>query len=560
MATTIRRTPTRPDVAPPLASEAAPVAAEPRSPIGVWWLAYRHHLRLLRNAAIAWIAGVSIVSTGVVATFEHRIGTEAEMQALEAMENVPALKALSGRYVEIATIEGFVLSRWGMMFSILVVIWAMLASARLLRGAEEAGHHEPLRAGTISPRGLLTSALAALFTTHLVLAVVIGLTHSAAGMDVATSWALGGAAGLLAASFAAAGTLASQLAASRRRAVVIVGSLLGIMLGLRVLAAATATPEWVWWTTPFGWIGFLHEVDQARPAVFGALVALLVVLVGAALALAHRDVHAGVLARRSRRLRPARVVRTQAGLAMRLASASAATWGTVIILVVLVFGLLARDLAAAAAEFPTQTELTAEMFGVVIDTTEGIAALAFYFGALLMAALAAGQAVDIREEEATWRVEHLLVRPVARTRWLAIRVLTSVAVLALIGVVSGIAAWVATAAMGDAVTLTDGLLAGINIVPLGVLVLGVGVAVFGLAPRRTTALAHGFVVAAFVLDFVGPFLDPPGWVLQLSPFRHVAAVPAVDMDVGAAVVMLAAGVLATSVGVVAFRRRDLKEA
>ncbi len=560
MATTIRRTPTRPDVAPPVASDAAPPAAEPCPPVGVWWRAYRHHLRLLRNAAIAWIAGVSIVSTGVVATFEDRIGTEAEMQALEAMEDIPALEALSGRYVEIATVEGFVLSRWGMLFSILVVVWAMLASVRVLRGAEEAGHVEPLRSGTITSRGLLTSALAALFTTHLALAVVIGLSHSAAGMDVATSWALGGAAGLLAASFATTGALASQLVASRRRAVVIVGCFLGVMLGLRVLAAATATPEWVWWTTPFGWIGFLHEVDQARPAVFAALVALLVGLVGAALALAHRDVHTGVLGRRSHRVRPARAVRTQAGLAARLASGSAGTWGTVVVLVVLVFGLLARDLAQAAAEFPTQTELTKEMFGVVIDTTAGIAALAFYFGALLMAALAAGQAVDIREEEATWRVEHLLVRPVDRTRWLVTRALTSVALLALIGVVSGIAAWAATAATGDAITFTDGLLAGINIVPLGVLVLGVGIAVVGLAPRRTTALAYGFVVAAFVLDFAGPFLDPPDWVLQLSPFRHVAAVPAVDMNVGAALVMLAVGAVAAAIGMLVFRRRDLQEA
>ena len=548
-------TPSPPVARPP----AQPPSVEPRSTVGVWWRTYRHHLRLVRNASIAWVAGLTAISAGVAVTVEDRIGTEAEREALAAMEGIPAFQALQGRLVEIATVEGFTLARWG-MFSILAAIWAMLAGVKLLRGDEESGHVEPLRAGVLTSRGLLTSALAALFTVYAIFAVAIGTTHSAVGMDPATSWALGGAAALLAASFATAGAVASQLAATRRRAAGLVGGFLGVALAVRILAAATATPEWVWWATPFGWMGYLHEVDGARIGVFVAFVALLVVLVGAAVASARRDLHAGLLVRAEPAVARARPVGSQAGLALRLTAGSARTWVVIIGALVAALGLLARDFVEAVAEMQTMVELVRELFGLVLDTPEGMVGATFFFVAVLLAVAAVGQAAAIREEEATWRIEHVLVRPVGRTRWLVTRVVVSAAALVAIAVVGGVVAWAATTISGAPVTVGDGVLAGINVVPAAWLALGVGVAILGLVPRLTAPLTYGLVVVAFLLDFVGPFLDLPEWLLDLSPFRHIAAVPGVEMNVGAALIMLAVGVVGATVGVLAFRWRDLKEA
>lgn len=541
----------------------APVPTAPEAnqlrPTRVWWRVFRHHLRLLRNSSIAWIAALTGISTGVVVTFEDRYSTEAELAALAEMEGVPAFEALVGRYVEPATVEGLTLSRWG-MFGILVAVWGMLAAARLLRGAEEAGHVEPLRAGALTPRGLLTAALAALFTVYVILAVAIGASHSAVGMDPATSWALGGAVALLAATFAAAGALASQLVAARRRAVGIVGAFLGVTLGVRLLAAASATPDWLWWATPFGWIGFLHEIDEARTAVFAAFAALLVVLVGAALALGRRDLHAGLVGGAEASVERGRPVRSQTGLAVRVTAGSASAWALVVAILGLVFGLLARDFADAAAELPTTVEVAAQLGWVGIDTAEGIVAIAFIYIALLLAVFAAGQAAAIREEEATWRIEHLLVRPVGRVRWLLTRTAVSAAALVLLAAVGGVAACLGTVLIGTPVEFADGLRAGVNVVPVAVLFLGIGIAAMGLAPRVTAPLTYGLAVAAFLLDFIGGFLDLPEAVMDASPFRHVAAVPATDIDVGPALVMLAVGLLGIIIGVLAFRRRDLQEA
>ncbi len=545
---------------PPASVASPPVVVEPRSPVAVWWRTYRHHLRLLRNGSIAWIVGLAGISWGVAVTFEDRYATPEELAAFAEFEGVPAFEAMLGRLVGLTTVEGGVLSRWG-MFGVLAAIWGMLAAVRLLRRAEEAGHLEPLRAGAISPRGLLTSTMAALATVFVVFGVVIGVTHTAAGMDAATSWALGGAAALVAATFAAAGALASQLTTSHRRATGIVGIALGLALAVRIVAAASAAPEWVWWATPLGWLGFLHEIDQARTAVFLAYLGLLVVLVAPTYLIADRDLDAGHLTLdRDVVRRTPRPVAGQVGLAVRLTAGPIRTWGLVAGFVALGFGLLARDFSEAVADLETMAELTAMLGYPGMGTSEGIIGFAFSLVGIVLAVFAAGQAAGIREEEATWRIEHLLVRPVGRVRWLATRTATAAVAVALAALLAGVLGWVGTALVGMPIAFTDGVLAGLNLIPIAWLALGIGMAVLGLLPRLTAPVTYTFVIAAYLLDFVGAMLELPEAVLDLSPFRHLAAVPAADMDLGAALVMLAVALVGAVVGTVAFRRRDLQEA
>ena len=538
----------------------APTLIEPRRVAAVWWRTYRHHLRLLRNGAIAWIVGLAGISWGVAATFDDRYSTPEELAAFAEFEGVPAFEAMLGRLAGLTTVEGGVLSRWG-IFGVLAAIWGMLAAVRLLRRAEEAGNLEPLRAGAISPRGLLSSVMAALATVFLIFGVVIGISHTAAGMDAATSWALGGAAALVAACFAAAGALASQLTTSYRRATSIVGIALGVALAVRIVASASAVPEWVWWATPLGWLGYLHEVDQARTVVLLAYLALLVVLVTATYLLADRDLHAGRFASGDDVVgRTRRPISGQADLAVRLTAGPARTWGLVAGLVALGFGLLARDFSVAVADLETMAELTAALGYPGMGTSEGIVGFAFSWVGMVLAVFAAGQAVAIREEEASWRIEHLLVRPVGRIRWLATRTATAAVAIALAALLAGASAWVGTALVGAPISFTDGLLAGVNLIPIAWLALGVGVAVVGVVPRRTAPIIYTLVVAAYLLDFVGGMLELPDAVLDLSPFRHLAAVPAAELNVVAALVMLAVGGAGVAVGIVAFRRRDLQEA
>ncbi len=212
------------------------------------------------------------------------------------------------------------------------------------------------------------------------------------------------------------------------------------------------------------------------------------------------------------------------------------------------------------ADLETMAELTAMLGYPGMGTPEGIVGFAFSLVGIVLAVFAASQAVAIREEEATWRIEHLLVRPIGRVRWLATRTVTAAAAIAIAALSAGVLAWVGTALVGTPIAFTDGLLAGVNLIPIAWLALGVGIAVVGLAPRRTAPITYTVVVAAYLLDFVGGMLELPEAVLDLSPFRHLAAVPAADLNLTASLVMLAVAVAGAAVGILAFRHRDLQEA
>ena len=68
--------------------------------------------------------------------------------------------------------------------------------------------------------------------------------------------------------------------------------------------------------------------------------------------------------------------------------------------------------------------------------------------------------------------------------------------------------------------------AGANCLPIALLFLGLGALAFAIVPRVTTGISYGLVLVAFVWELFGSLLDLPGWTVQLSPFHHVALVPA----------------------------------
>ncbi len=367
--------------------------------------------------------------------------------------------------------------------------------------------------------------------------------------------------GLLAAGFAAVGTLASQVAVTRRRASVLAGAVLAGALVVRVLAAATATPDWLWWATPFGWVGFLHQADAARPAVLAALTAFVVAVLAAGFALARRDLQRGIVAGEGASAAQGRPVGGQLGLTVRLTGAAAAAWAGVLAAAALVFALLADDFVAVVADMPDAVAVLEQLGYTALDTIEGFVALVLaWFFLLGVALFAVAQATAIRQEEASWRIEHLLARPQGRVRWLVTRTVAAAAGLVVLALAVALAVWVGTALGGAALAADDALWAGLNLLPAALLFLGLGVLLFGVLPRLTGPLAYGLVIGAYLLDFVGPLLDLPDALLDASPFRHLAEVPVADADLAAAASMMLLGGLAAALGTAAFRRRDLKEA
>jgi ABC-2 type transport system permease protein len=90
-----------------------------------------------------------------------------------------------------------------------------------------------------------------------------------------------------------------------------------------------------------------------------------------------------------------------------------------------------------------------------------------------------------------------------------------------------------------------------------VLIGGLAVFSFGLFPRLTVAIPVTVTVVGYVVTLLGPALSWPAWVLNLSPFTHLAWVPAVPWAATSGIVMTCLGLVLLGIGLLAFNRRDV---
>src|SRR5207302_5592610 len=86
----------------------------------------------------------------------------------------------------------------------------------------------------------------------------------------------------------------------------------------------------------------------------------------------------------------------------------------------------------------------------------------FVIAAGLVAIAVAGQISAIRNEEADGHLDTLLAAPVARWRWLAVRLAVGAFLVLAAGIVTGVASWVGAATQHAAVGLGDLVRAGVN--------------------------------------------------------------------------------------------------
>jgi ABC-2 type transport system permease protein len=181
----------------------------------------------------------------------------------------------------------------------------------------------------------------------------------------------------------------------------------------------------------------------------------------------------------------------------------------------------------------------------------------FVIAAGLVAIAVAGQITAARNEEAAGHLDNLLVRPVARWRWLAFRLGVGAGLVVLASALAGFAAWVGAVSQHADIGLGELLKAGLNVVPPAVFVLGVGGLALGVWPRGAIGIAYGLVVWSFLVETFASVFDSNHWLRDTSPMLHIAPVPAADPNLTAALWLVGLGVLAAVVGMAAFGRRDL---
>jgi ABC-2 type transport system permease protein len=383
-----------------------------------------------------------------------------------------------------------------------------------------------------------------------------GVTGSllAYGLPAAGCWSLGVGLFLFGTALASVALLAAQLTSGTRATYGLAGAVLGISYAVRAIGDVSGGG--LSWLSPIGWYQAMHAFSGESWWPTALLLALAALSTAAAYAVfERRDYGAGLLATRPGPDRAPATLRTGLGLAWRLQRPSLIGWSVGLFLGGLGYGSIGDDVESLMGD----SEFSKDIFGAGgLDLVDSFYAVAVLMLVLIGSGFTVSSALRPRAEEDAGRVESLLATALPRRRWflghLAVTLAGTLVVMLAAGLGIGMGYALVTGDGGAVARLTGATFAQLP----GVLVLG-GLArlLTGLVPRRAVLAWLAVVFCAVVLIF-GEVLRFPQWLVDVSPFSHLASVPADAMSWGPFALVAALAVVLSSCGVLAFDRRDIR--
>lgn len=521
-------------------------------------LLLRLTLRRVWVRTLSFAAAIAVLMVVGIAAYQEAFPDPAQRAAaVAALAGQPALYATLGAPGDIGTLGGFVAWRMGQFECVLISLYAFLTLALLTRGDEEDGRREAVWAGSIRRTAPLLSALLVLGLGTLLLGAVITLVLLGEGTPATGAVLFGAACAGAGLAHLGVAALISQLATARRAVSGLTGAVLATGYVLRTLADANSDVSWLRWLSPLGWAHRVdpYTTDRAWPLLL--LLGLGLLTAAAAVVLeARRDLGAGLLHARPG---PAhgRWLRGIELLTLRLHIGSILGWTIGLSVLAASIGAIVDGVSSVLADNPLLKQVLAVTSGGERGFTEGFLATLFQLIALLITLVAAQGVLAAREQERGGAAEALLARPLSRARWLGAHLLSGLLAATLAATVAGSAAalsWWASGGQDTSVLIG----AALNALPAAAVFAGLATLLVAVLPSWAVSFGGLLPVAGFVLALFGPLVDLPGWLLDLSPFRHLAPVPAESFDLPAGLGLLGVATVFAAAGLVLVRHRDLR--
>ena len=336
--------------------------------------------------------------------------------------------------------------------------------------------------------------------------------------------------------------------------------MLGASFLLRSVADASASTAMnrLTWASPLGWVLEVRPFADERWWVLGLLVGVAAVLVAAAVGLlVRRDLGAGLVPPRRGDVVADPSLSGPFGLALRLHRGTVLAWT----IGLFALGAMYGGVASGVGDLITQTPELEEIFRLIGGEEaliDAFLATTVAIAALLASGFVAAAVLRLRAEEVGLRAEHVLATAVGRVRWALSHTVVAAAGGALLLAASALGTGLVHGARIADVGAAVPQMVGAALVQLpAVLVLGgLALAVFGVAPRAAPVV-WAALVAFLVLGQLGALLQLDQWVMNLSPFTHVPALPGEPLRALPLVALTGVAAAFSAVGLVGLRRRDL---
>ncbi|MGH9249549.1 MAG: ABC transporter permease [Acidimicrobiales bacterium] len=539
---------------PPPTDAGLALAAARRTTLTGTWSLVRFILRRDRQRLPVWIAGITLLVLSTGASIEGLYPTQADLDkaAQTAQENA-ALIALNAPAYGLDTLGGQTVFNVGSFGYVVMALMGMFLVGRHTRADEENGRTELLRATVLGRNAPVTAVLVVAAAAFAALGGLITLSMLSQDLPTAGSVLYGAAMGGFGLLFACVTAVTVQVTEHNRAALGFAGVVLGAAYVVR--AVGDVGDGTLSWASPMGWAQAARPYAGERWWTLLLLAGAAIICVALAFALQGvRDLGSGLVPPRpGPPVASAALVGSAYGLPFRLQRASLIAWTLGLGLTGVSYGSVGQDVRDLIGDNDAFEDIIAPGGGSLTD--------AFFTTSLLMLALIAGgfaisSTLRLRSEEAGGRAEPLLATGLGRARWvtsyLAVALGGSAVLMAAAGFGMGLTYGVAVSDLGQLGRLLG---AAVAFVPALWVLVGVTLVLFGWAPWATAA-AWAVLVACFVVGLFAELLDLPSWVVDVSPFQHVPAMPSEGFALTPIVALTAIAAVLMAAGVAGFRRRD----
>ena len=536
------------------------------------------YAKTLRDSRLAFmivagiLGGLMLVAGAGVGSVYGTPGSRTDLARLatDLAGQSPVLRGLVGNPVNVGTVGGYVMWKYGPVFIYVACLWSILALSGTLAAEARRGSLEFVAAAPFGRRRLALEKLAAHVTVMAgamaILALASGLAGAVFGTlpgDAIPPQAAIGFALWLGLVALASGSVAFALSPFLGRAgaagiagfVLFAGYLLNGYQAVAPALAGIADLTWFSWTAKHLPLAGQYDWGSLVPV---ALVSVVLLAVGVE-AFARRDLGASSSIRAPGLPGALLGLRGPIGRAFADRLPSGLAWS----LGLGVFGLvIAAASGSLTGELAKMSPATIRIFRTVLPNFDLTSAggflqlvfvqLGFIVIGFASASLVGGWASD----ETSGRLEMLLATPLARRSWAVSGAIAVYLTIAVMTVVLAVAVGVGALMAGsDALTPMAG---SVTLGLYAAAVAGVGFAVGGLVRTSIAAEAVALVVTVtFLVDLVAPPLRLPDWVHQLALTAHMGQPMVGAWDVAGIVACLVLAAGGPALGGWGMRRRDV---
>ena len=514
-------------------------------------------LRRDRFRIAMWMSGLvglmAVSAWSIVALYTTQEDLEGYARTVRG-NSAMIIQAGPGYGLDDPTLGAVVMNETAQWMFIAAAVMSVFMVVRHTRTEEETERAELVRAAPVGRHAALASAMIGALAVNATIAAGNIVALLAFGLPAGGSFAFGASMAGAGMVFAAVAAVTAQIASGSRAALATAGLVIGAAFVLR--AIGDVGNGVLSWASPIGWAQSIRPYAGERWWVLLLPVVATMVLVLAARALQdHRDYGSGLVAQRGGRAEAPERLSSSLGLAVRLQRGSLVGWAVGLGSLAFFYGLFADQAEQMIEDNPDMADFFAQLG--VASVTDAFLSTAMLIMALFATGFTVSSVLRLRSEEMSGRADPVLAAPVGRRRWvwshLGVALVGTVVLALVCGVAMGAAAAVV---LGEAARVAELTAAGLVMVPAMWLLAGATLLVYGLLPRWSLA-AWALVAWVFVAAMFGILLDLPQWLLNLSPFQHVPALPAAPMSWLPIVALTAVAAALIAAGLAALDRRDL---